>query len=97
MMADDPQRQTITGPFAFVPNPCTTAPCLPGMACAVEAGGRCYFLTVDGQWSDRAPVVNEWTPAIGQVISVVGRVTLRTDIRGDPFLAIEVETMRPAR
>jgi len=41
---------TITGQYLLIENPCTTVPCLPGMAYAVLANGKYYYITIDGHW-----------------------------------------------
>ncbi len=92
---DNETMTTITGRYVFVPNPCTTEPCLPGMAYAVESGGQGYLLTVADRWSDKPRTWGGWTPLLGDTITVVGRVTHRTDLRGAPFLTIEVESLTP--
>ncbi len=88
-------RRTISGRLAFVTNPITTDPPLPGMAFAVESAGKCYFLTVKGYWSPVARSWAGWTPSPGDAVTVVGHVTPRTDVRGDSFLTIEVESLKP--
>lgn len=95
-MVDKEGHTTITGRYAFVPNPCTTEPCLPGMAYAMESGGKCFFLTVGGRWSDQARAWQGWIPAVGDAISVTGTVRQQLDIRGNPFFTLEVESLTPA-
>lgn len=95
-MTRDDSPQTITGTYVFLPNPCTTEPCLPGMAYAVRSATQCVFLTIAGRWSDTAVAWQGWTPQMGDTITVVGRVAQRTDVRGQPFLTIEVESLAPA-
>lgn len=92
-MAAGGNRKTISGRYVLAPNPCTTEPCLPGMAYAVESGGRDFFLTVGGRWSAEARRWSGWTPEPGDAVKVTGRVEERTDIRGGAFLTIEVETL----
>lgn len=89
----DEVSMTITGKYVFLPNPCTTEPCLPGMAYALESSGQCFFLTMAGRWSDKPIERGEWTPELGDTATVVGRVTQRRDVRGEPFLTLEVESL----
>jgi hypothetical protein len=95
-MADNEGTPTVTGRYAFVPNPCTTQPCLPGMAYAIESGGQCFFLTLGGRWSDQAHTWEGWMPSLGDTISVRGSIRQRLDIRGDPYFTIEAESVVPA-
>lgn len=94
-MTDNEALTTITGRYVFVPNPCTTDPCLPGMTYAVESGGQCFFLTLSGRWSDQAHAWKGRMPVLGSSVSVTGKITQRMDIRGDPFFTIEVESLVP--
>ncbi|MGI5939323.1 MAG: hypothetical protein ACOX8V_01295 [Thermoleophilia bacterium] len=95
-MVDSEKPTTVTGHYAFVPNPCTTVPCLPGMAYAIESNGQYFFLTRDGRWLDQAPTWKGWTPSVGDVVSAMGDVGQQTDVRGDPFFTLEVRSLAPA-
>ena len=91
------ERRTVTGRYVLVPNPCTTEPCLPGLAYAVETGAACYLLTVRGRWS---AVEGDWGDARvepGAVVTVTGMVSEQVDRRGDRFQTIEVEALSRAR
>ena len=94
-MGDSEAKTAITGRYTLVPNPCTTEPCLPGMAYAVEAAGQCYFLTIAGRWSDQARSWKDWTPVPGDTVTVIGQVTRRSDIYGNPFLTVEADSLIP--
>jgi len=96
-MADNEGSGIIAGRYAFVPNPCTTIPCLPGMAYAIESGGQCYFLTLGGRWSSQAHAWKGWKPSVGDAVTVSGDVRQQTDVNGNPFLVIEVKSLDPAR
>lgn len=95
-MVDNAGHTTITGRYAFVPNPCVTEPCLPGMAYAIESGSQCFFLTLGGRWSDQAHGWKGWMPAVGDAVYVTGKIRQKIDIRGNPFFTIEVESLLPA-
>lgn len=95
-MTDYGAPATLTGRYAFMPNPCTTEPCLPGMAYALESDGQCFFLMLDGRWLDQAHAWKGWIPVLGDAVSVTGNVRQQIDIRGNPFFIIEVESMVPA-
>ncbi len=92
-MAEYQETGTLTGRYVLVPNPCTTDPCLPGLAYAVNSGGREYFLTTQGRWSDRARTWGDFRPSENAMVTVTGRVEQRTDIHGEAFLTIEVESL----
>jgi len=91
----DNEIVTLKGRYTLSPNPCTTEPCLPGVAYAVEAGGKLYFLTSGGRWSSQPRSLGAWTPAPGDSVAVAGRTASHTDIRGAEFLTIEVEALTP--
>ena len=91
----DEEPITITGKYAFLPNPCTTKPCLPGMAYVLESSGQYFFLTMGGRWLDKPVERWGWTPELGDIVTLSGRVTQRRDVHGEPFLTIEVESLIP--
>ena len=94
-MTDDARPRTVTGKYVLLPNPCTTRPCLPGMAYAIESGGQQLFLTRAGRWSASALTWGDFAPDVGDTVTVVGQVSQRTDVRGQPFFTIEVESLVP--
>ncbi len=90
--------EAITGRYAYVPNPCTTKPCLPGMAYAINAKGTDYFLTVNGRsFSENRPWNRNPPPLRGDEVDVTGKVSKQKDIRGDEFRTIEVASLVPKR
>jgi hypothetical protein len=91
-----PGSSILTGRCVFVPNPCTTMPCLPGMAWAVETEKRLYYLTSGGHWSAEDSPWGGYTPRVGDHISVIGRVSSHQDARGESYWIVEVESVKPA-
>lgn len=90
--------RTVTGRYVFVPSPCTTRPCLPGMAYAVSTeGGELLFVTVAGQWSDQARHFGACRPQLGDELTLTGRVGHRVDALGRPFSVIEVRSAAHGR
>jgi hypothetical protein len=88
-------RTTIQGRYVLVPNPRTTEPPLPGMAYAVSVDSECYYLTSAGRWSAQARAWPGFAPAVGDAVTVVGSIHRVTDVRGEEFLTIEVESLTP--
>ena len=88
---------SIQGRYVRVPNPCTTRPCLPGLAYAVECEGRTDILTIAGRWSPDSRSWLGWTPSLGERIRVLGRIAHHVDIRGEPFWTIEPRSVVPCR
>lgn len=87
-------QSEFTGRLAYLGNPCTTEPCLPGMAFAVMVESTPYYLTSEGAWLDDTRAWDGYTPAPGDKVTVIGRVIERRDVRGDPFLELEVASLR---
>jgi len=88
--------ESITGHYALAPNPCTTKPCLPGMAYAVNVNGSDYFLTVGGRWFSQNRSWDGYMAELGDTVIVTGEVSERKDIRQEAFLTIEVSSFRRA-
>ncbi len=90
---EDPQ--VISGRYVFVPNPCITKPCLPGMAFAVESGGELLFIAIGGQWSSEPRSWGDYRPQAGDRVIVSGQVHTCVDTNGQPFRVIEVKSVAP--
>lgn len=88
---------TVIGSYVFIPNPCTTKPCLPGMAYAVKQQGGTWFLTVEGKLLNEAYVWSDWTPQVGAKIAVTGYVKHLVDIFGEPYIVIEVQSVNKVK
>jgi len=87
---------TITGRYSCVPNPCTTDPCLPGMAYAVLADDTCYYITIGGYWFSENRSWGAYTPEPGDPVTVTGRLQEQEDVSGNLFYTIEAVSLRPA-
>jgi hypothetical protein len=84
----------LRGRYVLRPSPCTTEPCLPGVAYALETADGCYYLTVGGRWSGDRRSWDAYVPAEGEEVAVSGRVGERRDVRGDVFRCVEVDALR---
>lgn len=85
---------TIHGTLELVPNPCTTRPCLPGLAFAVVADGVPYFLTKGGALCMQDRAWDDELPAPGTPISVKGTVEERWDMNNCRYITIEFSAAR---
>ena len=92
----EPSNRSLIGRCTLAPNPCTTTPCLPGVAYAVECEAELYFLTLAGRWSAQARSYAGYTAQVGDEVEVTGLVHRRMDIFGKPFFTVEVSSVRPA-
>ena len=89
------QANEITGKLELLPNPCTTKPCLPGLAFAVVADDRVpHFLTRDGRFVMHSAGD---LPSPGEKVVVVGDVHEQQDVNGKTFKSIELRTVRPVQ
>ncbi len=79
----------ITGKLELLPNPCTTKPCLPGLAFAVVADGVPYFLSSNGGFV----MHNADLPPAGETVVAVGVVLEAMDVNGNPFKTIKLKSV----
>lgn len=93
----DPVTYLNVSEFAYVANPCTTDPCLPGVVAAVEQYGETYVISIDGHWVDST---YDWETNFdfkgaldGQTTMAEGRVTYRTDVNGQIYMEIELSAI----
>lgn len=87
--------KTLTGTLSLEPNPCTTKPCLPGIAFAlVTDDGVRYFLTRRGGFIMPSSAESNSLPAPGDKVVAGGSVQEEHDIAGNIFRTLEVTTLR---
>jgi hypothetical protein len=82
--------------FAYVPNPCTTDPCLPGEVAAIIELGVTYIIVIDGHWVDSSyDWQTEWdfNGLPGKTTMAEGVVTYHTDLNGDVYLELELTSL----
>lgn len=90
--------KTITGTLALLPNPCTTKPCLPGMALAIIADDSVrYFLTRNGGFYMLDSGESDKLPTPGDHVIASGDVQEKHDIDGNTFTTIEITALRQAK
>jgi hypothetical protein len=83
-----------TGKLELVPNPCTTRPCLPGLAFAVIVDDRVpYFLTRDGRFLMQNAID---LPSPGERVVAVGHVSNQRDVNNNAFKTIEFTSLTRA-
>src|SRR5688572_22001144 len=86
--------QTITGTLTLLPSPCTTEPCLPGMALAiVTVGDAQYFLAKNGGFlqdlAGGGPM-----PQPGDTVVASGTTHDKRDTAGATFTILEFTTLK---
>jgi hypothetical protein len=84
----------LTGKLDLVPNPCTTQPCLPGLAFAVIVDDRVpYFLTRDGRFlmQNAADLLSP-----GESVVAVGHVSDQKDVNNNAFKTLEFTSLTRA-
>lgn len=93
MSGSVPAMDRVEGALVLTPNPCTTQPCLPGMALAVDTGDGPCFLTRKGTWLMDPSTLGPAAVAIGDMVRVTGSVNQAVDVRGEAFRMVEVDSV----
>lgn len=89
-----PDTVTLRGTFTGVGNPCTTIPCLPGIAYVINCGDSNYILTVNNVWFSDIFTWNGYTPFYGDSIEVQGVLAWNEDLNGDEYCTIEIAALK---
>ena len=88
---------TIKGRYSYVGNPCTTEPCLPGMAYTVFTDNKCYYLTINDSWFSENRSWDGYLPELNDLVMVTGHLKEKKDVFGKSFYTIEVVSLQPAK
>jgi hypothetical protein len=89
--------KTITGRYSYTGNPCITDPCLPGMAYAVLANEKYYYITVNGRWFSENRSWDEYTPQPDDIVTITGYLQEKKDAFGESFHTIEAVSLKKAK
>lgn len=96
MVEKTSEPRQIVGQYIFVPNPCTTQPCLPGMAYAIWADDILYFVKANDSFLEKTHTWDDFTPAVGDLLEATGYVHQEQDIAGQLFFTLEIVTVHRA-
>jgi hypothetical protein len=88
---------SITGRYVYIGNPCTTDPCLPGMAYALQVKDKYYYITIDNHWFSEKRSWDEYTPEVNDFVTATGHIKERKDVFNKPFFTIEVISLHLAK
>jgi hypothetical protein len=89
--------RSITGRYAYIGNPRTANPCVPGMAYAVQVNSVCYYITVNDRLLSENRSWGDYTPLPNDVVILSGRVSEKKDVFDKPYYTVETLTLRKAR
>jgi len=86
------------GKIVYMPNPCMTDPCLPGMVFGLETefGGYQYILTVNSHWvgSEDKLIVDDIEYFIDDEISITGKSSAKLDLNSVEYSVFEIGTIK---
>ena len=91
------KKETLTGVYSYVANPCTTEPCLPGMVYAIMVDNECYYLTVNGHFFSENRSWKDYMPKPNEIVTVEGFLQERMDVFGDTYRIIKVLLVKPEK
>ena len=94
---ENDEPSTITGRYVYIGNPCTTKPCLPGMAYAVQANDKFYYITINNQWFSENRSWGEYTPEVNDLVTVTGYFNEMKDVFDKPFYTMEVVSLQASK
>lgn len=97
MVKEQKTLTTLAGQYCLVGNPCTTEPCLPGIASAVLADGEYHFLALHDRWISENSVWDDYRPQPNDRVTVIGYPERKKDVFGNPFHTIEVVSLKQAK
>ena len=90
-------EEMLIGEYVCYSNPCDTDPCLHGVVWTVVSDDKIYHLTKGGEWIWDCELTS-WNGYIikeGDTVILVGEISEGIDIRGKPYINIEVEYLFP--
>lgn len=88
-------RTTVQGLLVLLPNPCTTQPCLPGLALAVRGDARdgqrglWYLQRGGGFVTDPAEIPGR--PQLGIPLRISGTLRPGRDVHGEVYQTLQVD------
>jgi hypothetical protein len=97
MGSNNKNFDTITGRYLLIDNPCTTVPCLPGLAYAILANEKYYYITIDGHWFSQNISWNGYTPELEDIVTVTGFLEEKKDAFGKLFHTIEAISLQETK
>ena len=92
----DKVQKTISGILALLPNPCTTKPCLPGLALVIIGDDNVnYYLTRNDRFNIQDSGESNTMP--GDKVIARGEIKRKQDIEGNTFTTIEFSLLRKVK
>ena len=89
-------QNTYSGKIIYMPNPCQTEPCLPGIVFGLETTSNSYVLTINSNWiwSNNGLIVEEIEYFIDDEVEITGITTTKQDINSNEYTELEIKTIK---
>jgi hypothetical protein len=81
------------GKLVYLPSPCHTEPCLPGVVIALETEAENYIISIDSRWFTDEIVFDEERYGIEEMVEITGIVSLKQDINSIEYYEIQVTSI----
>ena len=84
------------GKIIYMPNPCQTEPCLPGMVFGLETTSNNYVLTINSNWiwSNNKLIVYDIEYLIDDEVEITGITTSKQDINSKEYIELEIDAIK---
>ena len=86
-------QSTYSGKIIYMPNPCLTEPCLPGMVFGLETTSQDYVLTINSNWiwSNNRLIIGDVEYFIDDEVEIIGITTTKQDLNFNEYTEIEIK------
>ena len=89
-------QNTYSGKIIYMPNPCQTDPCLPGVVFGLGTTSNNYVLTINFNWiwADNSLIVEGVEYFIDDEVEITGTLTTKHDINSNEYTELEITTIK---
>lgn len=86
-------QNTYSGKIIYMPNPCLTEPCLPGIVFGLETTSQNYVLTINSNWiwSNNRLIIGDVEYFIDDEVEIIGITTTKQDINSNEYTELEIK------
>ena len=87
-------QSTYSGKITYIPNPCLTKPCLPGVVFGLKTTLNNHVLSINAKWFNNRLIIDNIEYFVDDEVEITGIMTTKQDVNSNGYTELEIHAIK---